>query len=161
MSGIDGLHVTDQELAAYHEAGHAVLACLTGVRFRLVTLASIMGSQGFVAFLSTDNPSPEYITVLFAGLLAEKRRLGADWVLERSLCKDDIGRAERLVASAPDAKRAMAARYARAEDEIRSPRTWAAVTAVAESLLARGVIYEDRVRELVNAAMIAEQELGT
>jgi len=145
--------LSDAEDAAYHEAGHAVLALLMGVPVRRVTVVARPEADdlGHVEFEPQASASVGHLLGALGGP-ATSARIGASPVgsrRDREIAKalaDALARpgaADELLRTAQDGVR----------EELRDPETWAQIEAVANALLAKRTLSGHQVREIMAEAL--------
>ena len=167
------------ERAAYHEAGHVVIAAYFGIRFRNVTIKpQIMDDyirRGHVSWFDSQERWPDYskasadratdrfILVCMAGLEAErihtgrKIRSGAD----NDYKTDSRHAVGRLAAYLPDnTSIKIYGEWLRlsARQLLSAPEIWRMVEAVASDLLKRETLTYKEVRNIITHSRIAENE---
>lgn len=138
--------------AAVHEAAHAVVAVLLGLRARAILHADKPGCG------ATDIDAPDgragserLLVALVAGSEGEGRLLhqARKW----HVSTEDAKAIVRLVGGITDASAARLSRAKRSAGEmVRDKRVWSAIEAVAWQLAERGVVESATVREAVLAA---------
>jgi ATP-dependent Zn protease len=162
---------SELERAAYHEAGHAVAAYALGRRFTRVTLevgGGSLGRCGYAERRNFDPDLPDMYTGPQIGAVVEHQIMGylAGPIAEGILVNEKSWRETGGAADVPravdlamyllgDIKRAedyMKRMWDETEELIRRPENWAAVQAMAEELLERGQVEDERAREIIDGA---------
>jgi ATP-dependent Zn protease len=148
-------------VTAYHEAGHAVLACQLGLKFRHVTIDPREGSLGHISYViprwftpanaGTDRVrhlTARYIIAAYAGGVAENkvRARRSSWS-----GRGDVNLIKYLSAWCDGSKRIERAflRYCRAVAEERVCRAWRQIQSVAGALVKRRTLSSDEVASVI------------
>jgi hypothetical protein len=150
----------EHELTAYHEAAHAVVACLLGLRFIEVTIRQAGNSLGHIELVRQKVSVIDDIVMSWAGVLAEQRRCGAgdeDGPVTGSLDPEgmiDYAHIVELTEEVTGGQGLERDRWVwrlrrRAEDLLDRPEVWAAVESVARGLQQRRTLSEAECRRVV------------
>ncbi|HEX2171763.1 MAG TPA: hypothetical protein VHL09_04905 [Dehalococcoidia bacterium] len=142
-----------ERIAAYHEAGHAVVVTIVGRGFIAVVLDEVGGAFRFARVDLAGSHTPQgarrELVVVQGGRAAETLRFArCHWASCASNEDHAIGLATLGDPTAPDALRDWA--YQRAQDIL--TEHWPAVRQVAEELKQRRRVESCRVRDLVQGA---------
>lgn len=158
---------------AFHEAGHAVAACLHGYPFRLVTIEPRTASLGHVLFAkwsgefhpdaNNDRRTMRRVEVMVTTALAGN---AAQWILTRRNdwvgAREDNAHAVRMASymcgDDDEALALVAYLRARVRNQLALAPNWAAVKAVAEALLERRTLRGGEARRLVRVALDSDAD---
>lgn len=155
------------ERAAYHEAGHAVVACELHRRFEYVTIVPTDGSRGSVRPTPLRNFQPDGILdrrtcalvqreVMWfvAGSIAEKLHTGrGDWkVGARGDIHEAFNLAEYATSSDEEAGAYVGWLRERTMNMLQQPILWASVEALATALLEQKTIRWRAARRIIREA---------
>ncbi len=142
-------------MMAYHQAGHAVVAILLGVRPAHVALRYEEETKDHVQLrIDSDVPAQERMVIAFAGPAASMRFGIRHEAADRSdrervmaLALASVGRPGRSADSL------LKIALQRAQELVRVQRHWAAIDALAQALLDVDVISTDDVIAVIEQAM--------
>lgn len=155
------------EVTAYHEAGHAVMACLQGERFQYATIEPVDDALGAVAYTSSyaeryehaemsedeesdlDTVARQLVLCAVAGITAEEIRFGHYY---EEGATDDYGKIVDVLIRHCGEQAAIedyfAATRTQAHDLLRLPVNWAKVERVAGLLLEKKTVYEGEIQRV-------------
>ncbi len=153
---------TELELTAYHEAGHAVIMILYGIRFERVTIAADEDALGHVLRANAPWFNPDWdtspfaqhyirarITGSLAGPLAEKELSGEFNTVGASSDHAHAADLALYATSSPEDSSALLARLEQdAEEDVGA--FWWHIDAVAKALLAKQSLSEAEVGEIMS-----------
>ena len=140
--------MNDRMRTAWHESGHAVVACALGVPLRTAVILDADGSCGKTYLKSSDADAATLALIYLAGPIAARRADPAG--------PGDLGAADRIYASellreAGDDADTLAAVVAMAEREAARlvDRLWPAISQAAAVLMRDGYVTDDDIRTLM------------
>ena len=146
---------------AFHEAGHAVMSWLLGVRFRAVTTKPDGESLGNVTMRTrmrtepSDQSLERQAQIELAGAIAQKLCTGRMTTRWGSSHDDQnaVTLAMKRCGSGESATAWLRWLSIRVRDCLSTPRNLSAVKAVAEALLERETLNEDETLKIMNSAL--------
>jgi hypothetical protein len=158
---------------AYHEAAHAVAHCVFGIPFKSVTIEPEDDSLGSVQFepRGSEDVQRDYLTAdgnrlriereivaYYAGPVMHERLTGESYSLS------DVDPAARLAlavcGSIEETNAFVAWLWERTEAFIDQPRNWAAIEALAKTLLEHRTLSARKARQIIRDAMARMTEEG-
>ncbi len=165
--------ISDTERAAYHEAGHAVVQYLLGMKTKRVSIIKDAVSSGRTEFTwprgldQVEGPPRSerllecIVTSSFAGWAAERRRAGS---ARRVGVSADLVYAHHFSRCACSSKtqimKYLREMKMRAQELIENEDNWELVGVVANALLNKPTMYGKQVREILDAYLM-QQLQGT
>jgi hypothetical protein len=150
----------ERQGTAFHEASHAVVACLLGLEFSEVTIQPNGIWAGHILGFFSLCPVDDQIMMTWAGVLAEQRHFGLsdqDGPVDGSTDPEDLSDYADITTLAEEATHSQGRERdtyiyklrCRTDKLLDRPEIWAQVEAVAEELLMKWTLSEEQVRAVM------------